>query len=98
MQVIQHTALQKKKKKAAEASIKAVLFIKVQSQINALLMKSFPPLASGDVETQDLLMTSHSGQGGWEFTQWGLSVQLISEEPSPRSQIPTSAVSPPFQV
>ena len=32
-----------KKKKAAEASIKAVLFIKVQSQINALLMKSFPP-------------------------------------------------------
>ena len=43
MQVTQHTALQKKKKKAAEASIKAVLFIKVQSQINALLMKSFPP-------------------------------------------------------
>lgn len=34
------------REKAAEASIKAVLFLKVQSQIKALLM-SFLPLASG---------------------------------------------------
>lgn len=36
------------RKKAVEASIKAVLFRKVQSQINVLLM-SFPALESGAI-------------------------------------------------